>query len=152
MPNRNRSAPIVSILTFATLVSLAGQPALGTDDLLRPLTTEMLQDADLEGEIGCSFTDNEADVLVVAFGNVATDDPADAIVMVRDRPKRLSAPGGFDAMLEGTTFAGEALELEVEIVGETIGGGESPPFRARLTVRPADVRSQVHEGFWTCGP
>ncbi|MDQ3246794.1 MAG: hypothetical protein M3Q52_07905 [Pseudomonadota bacterium] len=73
--------------------------------------------------------------------------------MIADSVESVSAPGGFDSMLKGATFAGKGKTIRVELTSEKpVGGGESPPVQANLIYLRADGASRTVNGLWTCGP
>lgn len=86
------------------------------------------------------------------MGDVASREPAQGIVKVGSNVERVTAPGGFDAMLKGVTFAGAGKTIRVDVTGSAIGGGESPPFPATLTYDRADGAQRTFAGRWVCGP
>lgn len=125
----------------------------GSPIRLSPLASDDLERAELGGELGCSFADRGGDTLLLAKGNVASSEPAFGIVKVGDYVEPVSAPGGFDGMIKGAKFAGRGKTLLVErTASEPAGGGESPPYPARLTYQRADGASRSFDGLWTCGP
>jgi hypothetical protein len=73
-------------------------------------------------------------------------------VKVGDYVERVGAPGGFDGMLRGASFTGQGKTVVIEVTGDPIGSGESPPNPATLTYQRADGASRVFNGLWTCGP
>ena len=94
---------------------------------LQPLTAQDLAAETLAGELACSFSDGDDEVRLLARGNVASDDPAFGVVKVSGYVERVAAPGGFDGMLNGTSFAGRGKTVVIEVTGPAQGGGESPP-------------------------
>lgn len=124
----------------------------GSSIRLSPIETADVEAARLGGELGCSFTKGD-DLLLLASGVVASKEPAFGIVKVGDYVESISAPGGFDAMIKGATFAGKGKTIRIELTsGTPLGGGESPPFAAKLTYIRADGASRTIDGLWTCGP
>lgn len=123
-----------------------------------PIELTVLSEADvggakLAGELGCSFAaDATAQPLLIAKGNVASQDPARGIVKVGTTIETISANGGFDAIAKGTNFFGKGLQLRVALTGPAQGGGESPPRPATLTANRADGAVRVFAGLWQCGP
>lgn len=123
-----------------------------------PIELAMLSEADvsganLEGELACSFAAEEgAQPILLAQGDVASQDPSRGIVKVGDTIETVSANGGFDAMAKGTKFFAKGLELRVALTGPAQGGGESPPRPATLTADRADGAQRVFAGLWQCGP
>ena len=124
----------------------------GSPIQLSPLTSEDIDAAKLTGELGCSFAAGD-DALLVAMGVVASKEPAIGVLKVGDSVEAISSPGGFDGMLRGATFVGRGKAVIVErTASQPLGGGESPPYPARLTYQRADGASRSFEGLWTCGP
>lgn len=133
----------------------AGGETVGGDGSAIDLQTLTSQDLDAEplaGELACSFSGVDDSLLLVARGNVASDDPAFGAVKVSGYVERVAAPGGFDAMLDRASFAGRGKTVVIEVTGSAEGGGESPPRPATLTYQRADGASRVFQGLWTCGP
>ena len=123
-----------------------------------PIDLAMLTEADvsgakLKGELACSFADDEgAQPILLAQGDVASEEPSRGIVKVGDSIETVSANGGFDAMAKGTKFYAKGLELRVALTGLAQGEGESPPRPATLTADRADGARRVFAGLWQCGP
>ena len=123
-----------------------------------PIELAMLTEADvsgakLKGELACSFADDEgAQPILLAQGDVASEEPSRGIVKVGDSIETVSANGGFDAMAKGTKFYAKGLELRVALTGLAQGEGESPPRPATLTADRADGARRVFAGLWQCGP
>lgn len=119
---------------------------------LQALTAEDLSAENLPGELACSFSGPEDQLLMIARGQVASGEPAVGVVKVSGYVERVAAPGGYDAMLDGGNFAGRGKTVRIEVTGPAQGGGESPPRPGALTYQRADGASRVFEGLWTCGP
>ncbi|HEY4530413.1 MAG TPA: hypothetical protein VIG97_08840, partial [Luteimonas sp.] len=121
---------------------------------LAPLSAAEVEAAALEGELGCSFSSGEAGQapLLIAMGDVASSGPARGVVKVGDEVERVAAPGGFDAMLRGTRFAGAGKTLDITLTGAASGGGESPARPASLAYLRADGAERTWTGWWQCGP
>ena len=133
------------------------EPTRGGDGT--PIELATLAEADvagarLKGELGCSFAvDAATPPILVAKGDVATQDPARGIVKVGDTIASIAATGGYDAMADGTNFFAEGLQLRVALTGGVAeGGGESPPRPGTLTLNRADGARRVIAGLWQCGP
>lgn len=124
----------------------------GSPIRLSPLTAADLEANPLEGELGCGFSADGGDRLLVAMGVVGSRDPAFGLVKVGDYVERVAAPGGFDGMLKGATFSGRGKTVTIAVTGLARGGGESPPRPATLTYDRADGARRVIAGEWTCGP
>jgi hypothetical protein len=120
---------------------------------LAVLTEADVSGAKLKGELACSFADDEgAQPILLAQGDVASEEPSRGIVKVGDSIETVSANGGFDAMAKGTKFYAKGLELRVALTGLAQGEGESPPRPATLTADRADGARRVFAGLWQCGP
>ncbi|MBJ7501481.1 MAG: hypothetical protein JHC57_17120 [Sphingopyxis sp.] len=120
---------------------------------LAALTGTDVGGAKLKGELACSFAAGDAaQPILVANGDVASDEPSRGIVKVGDTIEAISANGGFDTMAKGTKFFAKGLQLRVALVGPAQGGGESPPRPATLTADRADGARRVFAGLWRCGP
>ena len=120
---------------------------------LAVLTEGDISEARLSGELGCSFAaDASTPPILMAMGNVGSNDPARGIVKVGDVVERVAAPGGFDGMVRGARFTGKGLQLLVAPTGVATAGGESPPVPATLTADRADGAVRVFAGLWQCGP
>lgn len=123
-----------------------------------PIELATLAEADvsgarLKGELACSFAaDEEAQPILLAQGDAASQDPSRGIVKVGDTIGAISANGGFDAMAKGTKFFAKGMQFRVALVGPAQGGGESPPRPATLTADRADGAQRVYAGLWRCGP
>ncbi len=138
----------------------ADEPTRGGDG--SPIDLTALGDADLtgaslKGELGCSFTAAAAtSPILVAKGNVASEDPARGVVKIGDTAASIAAPGGYDAMADGANFFTEGLQLRIALTGAATGAaegsGESPPRPATLTLNRADGARRVIAGLWQCGP
>jgi hypothetical protein len=134
----------------------ADEPTQGGDGT--PIELATLGDADLngaklEGELGCSFAaDAATPPILIAKGNVATQDPARGIVKVGSTVTSIAVTGGYDAMIDGANFFSEGLQLRVALTGAAQSGGESPPRPATLTLNRADGARRVIAGLWQCGP
>ena len=110
----------------------------GSEITLNALTEEDMGEADLPGELGCSFSTEDREVLLIAMGNVASSDAAQGVVKVAGYVERVSTPGGFDGMTASPTFSGKGKKVHIEVTGEPTEGGESPPRPATLTYDRAD--------------
>lgn len=125
----------------------------GTPIELATLTEADMSGASLKGELGCSFAvDAATPPILIAKGNVATQDPARGVVKLGDTIASIAATGGYDAMADGTNFFSEGLQLRVALTEAAQGSGESPPRPATLTLNRADGARRVIAGLWQCGP
>lgn len=119
---------------------------------LSPLTAEDIEAAALSGELACSFSMDGAASLLVARGNVDSDEPSRGVVKVGSYVEPVSALGGFDAMLEGARFSGAGKTVSIALTGPATGGGESPARPATLAYDRADGARREFAGQWQCGP
>lgn len=126
----------------------------GSAIVLEPLSAGDIESAALPGELACSFAAGETgeEALLLARGNVASDEAARGVVKVGSYVEPVAAPGGFDAMLVGVTFSGAGKTVSIAITGEAREGGESPPRLATLTYQRADGAQRIFSGWWQCGP
>lgn len=124
----------------------------GSEITLNALTEEDMSEASLPGELGCQFTTDDREVLLIAMGNVGSSDAAQGVVKVAGYVERVSAPGGFNGITESPTFSGKGKTVHIEVTGEPTEGGESPPRPATLTYDRADGAQRDWQGEWRCGP
>ncbi|MFV0624035.1 hypothetical protein ACBY01_08520 [Sphingomonas sp. ac-8] len=125
----------------------------GSDIRLSALSTSDISGAKLDGELACSFAGRDGAALLHAAGNVGSSERAFGVVKLGDTVESVSAPGGYDGMLRGTTFSGRGKTLRIGLGSEeSKQGGESPPRAATLTFQRMDRASRSYPGTWTCGP
>jgi len=124
----------------------------GSEITLNALAEEDMSEARLPGELGCQFTTDDEEVLLIAMGNVGSSDAAQGVVKVAGYVERVSAPGGFNGITESPTFSGKGKTVHIEVTGEPTEGGESPPRPATLTYDRADGAQRDWQGEWRCGP
>jgi hypothetical protein len=124
----------------------------GSEIALAPLSTTDIDGAALTGELVCSFSIGDAAPLLLAVGNVASEDPSHGVVKVGDYVEAVATPGGFDAMLQGAQFSGAGKTIRIVLTGPATGAGESPPAPATLTYDRADGARRSYVGQWQCGP
>lgn len=124
----------------------------GSGITLAPLDAADIESAALSGELACSFAMPAEGTLLLARGDVASDEPSRGVVKVGDYVEAVAAPGGFDAMLRGVRFSGKGKTVIIALTGPATGGGESPPSPATLTYDRADGARRVFAGQWQCGP
>lgn len=135
--------------------NLAANSTVGGDGsqiTLSPLRAADLAKETLAGELGCSFTPEGEETLLVAKGDVGSKQAAQGVVKVGDYVERISAPGGFNGITKGATFSGQGKTIIIKLTGAAIGGGESPPRPATLTYQRADGAERTFNGRWVCGP
>lgn len=106
----------------------------------------------LSGELGCSFSTGE-DQLLAVMGFVASQERAEAVIVRNGEVAELQATEeeGFDGLDDGATFNGEGVSVEVKPGAAIETGHEGVASHATLTVR-ADGQERSYEGAWNCGP
>jgi hypothetical protein len=129
----------------------ATQGGDGSEIDLNALTSADMGDAKLEGELACSFSGGDA-TLLLARGNVGSPERSQGVVKVASSVERISAPGGYDAMIKGVRFAGQGKTITIKVTGKAERRGESPAYPATLTYDRADGARRTLIGDWTCGP
>lgn len=124
----------------------------GSEIMLSALTADDVEQATLEGELGCSFSTKAEGEILVAMGFADSKDRAEGVVKVGDYVEPVSAPDGFDGMVKGPTFAGKGKTIAIKVTGKPRDDSESPPVPATLTYDRADGARRVFTGDWVCGP
>lgn len=139
-------------------IAPVAQPASALEELNE---TDLAQ-ADLEGELACTFRrSQEGPPIFFGRGDVLDDAGAVAAVKYDGAVRRLAMArtGGYDAMADGARFEGSGIALTIA----TTGGGplaeepqvamESPIHRAILTfTAPPGEAERTVEGVFECGP
>ena len=111
----------------------------------------------IEPGLGCSFSTADERLLLVSTAPMDESAIAEAVVKRDGKTMVLRAQdaGGYDALVNGATFAGEgALSARVErLPGEgTPGEIETTSWPATLTVMAHGETGTVYpEGKWNCG-
>jgi hypothetical protein len=120
---------------------------------LKPLTEQDLA-GKLPQELGCSFIFGEVHAILVAKGNVDKAARSYAVVSNDGVAEELQSTttGGYDGMVEGVTFGGKSLTVEIAKLDRQATGTEQVAHTAQLTARRADGAERVYPGLWTCGP
>ena len=144
-------APPAERAPATTAVAGATVGGDGSSIELATLSSPDLQALTLAGELACAFS-VDGDTLLLAKGDVASNEPARGVVKPGGHVEAVAAPGGFDAMLRGSRFQGAGKTIDIEPTGPASGGGESPPSPATLTYHRADGATRVLTGQWQCGP
>lgn len=125
----------------------------GSPIVLSTLSGSDIDSAQLPGELACSFERGGAGPILLAKGNVASQERAQGVVKVLDYVEQVSAAGGFNAIIGGATFQGKGKTIRISLTGgPPASGEESPPRPATLTYERADGASRTFPGSWTCGP
>lgn len=129
----------------------APAPVTAPELALAPLQTADMQGR-LGGELGCSFT-ADGGQLLVASGIVASQTPSEAVMKLDGVVVEMdaTAPGGFDTLEDGETFAGGGVNAAVTTSAAIETGTEEVRHSATLTVTTAGGE-RAYEGAWTCGP
>lgn len=144
-------APPAERAPATTAVAGATVGGDGSSIELATLSSPDLEALTLAGELACAFS-VDGDTLLLAKGDVASNEPARGVVKPGGHVEAVAAPGGFDAMLRGARFQGAGKTIDIEPTGPAAGGGESPPSPATLTYHRADGATRVLIGQWQCGP
>ncbi|MET0376811.1 MAG: hypothetical protein ABW128_21475 [Rhizorhabdus sp.] len=137
------------------LTSKPAGPTVGGDGsqiIMSQLSAADLNSVELSGELACSFSAHEGAPLLLAKGNAMSDAWAQGLIKIGSTVERVNAPGGYDAMLSGASFAGRGVTIRIDLTGDAIGSAESPPRPAKLTFDRADGARRVFTGQWVCGP
>ena len=149
----DRSARMICVMDKETrAVQVGGELEITvTRAGLQPLSEHDITTADLGGELFCTF---EAKIgpLLLAAGQVDSDQPAQAAVKTGGKVMSLTAPGGFDAMIDGAEFTGSEASARIDVTGDATEGGESPAHPATLTFMSDSAADLITEGLWRCGP
>lgn len=108
----------------------------------------------LQGELRCTFTDGEGQRLLIASANVGEDQPIQALVKIGDYVELLygQSAGGYDRMVNGTSYAGRGVTAEIARTAEDAQPGEGLTYPATLHVDRADGAARDWGGLWSCGP
>lgn len=137
----------------------ADNPTRGGDGsaiMLSPLSVQEIDDAGLQGELGCSFTgDTAAEPLLVAKADVGDEASGFGIVKIGDHVSRIATRGrgGFGAMEREGAFGGRGITIDIEQTAEEPAiGGEAPAWPAALTAKRMDGAERRFAGLWRCGP
>lgn len=117
------------------------------------LTAEDIADAELPDELACGFADRGGNTLLYASGNAESSEDAVGLMKIAGAAERLSAPGGFNALVRGPTLAGSRFTVIVRPQDASAAtSGESSSRRASMTwSREGEANSSI-DGTWTCGP
>jgi hypothetical protein len=120
--------------------------------IISPLSQQDLEGAQLDGELACTFSTDEATFLLVQ-GYAGVDEPTEGIAKIGGTIERVSSPGGFNAMVQGARFAAADATIRIQVTGSARDRNvESPPLPATLTYQGNGGSSRSLQGDWTCGP
>ncbi len=108
----------------------------GSQIQLSDLTLADQQAHPLKGELSCHFRDKAGALLLVASGFSGVKEPGFGLVKVLDSVEQVVAPGGYDAMVNGTALSGQGKTVTIAITGPATGGGEVPALPGHPDLRP----------------
>ncbi len=110
--------------------------------------------AQASGELRCAFLSDTSALLLVGAGDVDKASRATAVVMRGATPVLLTArdTGGFDAMAQGGSFAGEGLTVSITRGAARETEHEGSSHTATLSVEAPGSAPQAIDGVWECGP
>ena len=110
--------------------------------------------AQLKGELRCAFLSDASRLLLVGAGDVDPASRATAVAVRSDKPVILTStdPGGFEAMRQGGSFAGNGLAVAITRGAEQPTGHEGSRHTATLSVEAPGSAPQAIDGVWECGP
>ncbi len=144
----NGNAPQPEAVATATAPA---RPA-GDRGRLGALSAADVAEAGLSGELACSFADASGAAMFHAAGDVGSSRVAEGLIKLGGTVAHVTAPGGYDRMARGTTFASPVTKVRIWDVGTPDSEGESPPRPATLTWTAGDGTQGSVTGRWTCGP
>lgn len=134
-------------------------PVLSDPDFGQPgaLDAQDIEQAALDGELGCSFTPAGADApALVAKGWAGIDKASQGVLKIDGAamPVHTQEAKGFGAMVRGAQFLGGDLIAVVQPdSADDADPGEGSTYTAQLRItRPSDGRMAAIAGEWTCGP
>lgn len=107
----------------------------------------------VSGELRCAFLSDTSDLLLVGAGDVDKASRATAVVMRGATPVLLTAraPGGFDAMAQGSSFADTDLTASITRGAPRETGHEGSSHTATLSVEASGAAPLAIDGVWECG-
>lgn len=163
---------IIGAITFCSVVACSAQKPVDQKDAVSanpergdeaaltfspdPLGAGDLANIIMNGELGCAFAlEKKSPVLLIARGNVHSDEPAEGAIKIAGRviPLKSREMEGFDGLSDGTTFEGPTVTVKVERLSAVpLGDGESPPYPAKMMLSGESGVENAMEGLWTCGP
>lgn len=111
--------------------------------------------ANLQGELACTFQRDGGGTLLLAKGDVDAKSRGAGIWKIADsvEPVFFTRGGGFNAMTKGGEIGGKGMTGRITLTSKTpLGGGESPPYPATLSLDRMDGAHIEIKGRYTCGP
>ncbi|MXO65123.1 hypothetical protein [Altericroceibacterium endophyticum] len=140
----------------AAQASATPEPASAAGLLIAPLGRGDLEQIEMPGELGCAFAPQTGQAaLLVAKGFVDEESPASAVFKPNGKITLLKGgeEGGYDALINGSTFAGGDWSVTVERASDmAMSDNESPPYPALMSVSGINGEELSIDGVWTCGP
>lgn len=127
----------------------------GSEINLTPLGYAQIEPANLQGELGCSFSrETDTNPILVARADVVPEGLVTGVVAVNAYPERIAQAnaGGFDDLADGIELSSRAMTLQLDVLGEDRSDSEQSVRPATLTVMRMDGAERIYEGMWTCGP
>lgn len=118
---------------------------------LMPLSAADIADANLSGDLACAFADEGGRAVFHATGLAGSSRVAEGLIRLGGTVARVTAPGGYDRMVDGTTFASPVTKVRIWNIGAAEGDGASPPRPATLNWTAGDGTQGSVSGRWTCG-
>lgn len=126
----------------------------GSQIVLEALTPAQLEDADLPGELACSFADAGGAILLLARADVRPDGAVRGVVNHNGYVEMLGngRAGGFNDLADGITLSGRGLTVVLARGERQPTGNETTQHSATIKVQRADGAERTWSGTLTCGP
>lgn len=126
----------------------------GSQIRLGELTPAQVEDANLPGELVCSFAGTDSAVLLLASADVLPDGPVRGVVNHGGYAELLGngRAGGFNDLADGITLSGKGLTVVLGRGEAEPTGDESTRHAATLKVQRADGAERTWTGTLACGP
>lgn len=126
----------------------------GSPIRLEGLTSAQVENADLPGELACSFADADGATLLLARADVLPEGAVRGVVNHGGYAEFLGngRAGGFNDLADGVTLSGKGLTVVLGRGESEPTGDESTRHVATLKVQRADGAERTWTGTLTCGP
>lgn len=117
----------------------------------------MRRQANLEGELGCTFRRDD-DAILVAAANVVSAESAEGLIVLDGEPVELemNGGGGFNTLSRGASFSGPddltaevSIRSEAEVTETPAPPIASPQYEAQLVIQRGE-QSLTVEGIYDC--